>query len=73
MYSQQIEKERVIAGEKTSQNMPLLPQYTLIVSVRSGFVRDFPIASVQLMRACSGPEALNLGMMYLSSLSVLWL
>lgn len=29
MFSQQIEKERVIAGEKTSQNMPLLPQYTL--------------------------------------------
>lgn len=56
MFSQQIEKERVIASEKTSQNMPLLPHYSFIVSVRSGFVIAFPIAFVQLMRACIGPE-----------------
>lgn len=45
MFSQQIEKERVIASEKTSQNMPLLPQYTLIVLVRSDFVIAFRAAN----------------------------
>jgi len=50
MISQQIEKERVIPSEKTSQNMPLLPHYSLNVPVSVCHSFSYSLSFVQLMR-----------------------
>jgi len=74
MISQQIEKERVIPSEKTSQNMPLLPHYSLNVSVSVCHSFSYSL----FFRAANegrvlDQKALNFCMMHLSFLSVLWL